>query len=934
MPSGGYGGSWGGGPWGSSGGTPGVDFLALPISSTEIRLKFQARVEDNGTPTNITSYVLDSLELPGTFFLPTLISAKFEDPGNRAVILTYSKPLTYSKYYRIATFGLKTAVGSLDISSLPHQLLSTVQDPPRALTSHLSDVDKITIIFDSNLHASSSAALAATRPSETVGPGTPLVFSSLGTNFIVYTLNPAMVAADEHEIVYSGVISESINSGSSTVPLNLKLRVAVPYSYADIIQAQIINAHIWQSVNNALNLGTYIRVYFNVPMLELDVETIVNWAVTTPGANFISDTSNNLVLDPTVDPIIALATEVLSKFNSHITKYGIHNFGDNGSTIESDDLVKLDRLVALVNDLRVRYEAHRTQVGVHPSGTTFNDLSNILLSPVATDLNTAINLLNEIRTKYEAHRVSTSFHLVADTVNTAAYPIASNLLTAAYLAEDLKRKFNFHRIQFGVHNANDTINVVTAFDPTIFITSPPAINVTTSIAIINEAQTKYLSHLAQNQLHKFNDGINAFVPIVIAPTDEPAARVFLNTVYYPKFGSTMHPVNSHIDSVYTAPITSIRYFDSATFGTPPRDPFYSVAEIRIASQFDVNTPFSLAVTADNATGTSTTNPADETGSITIEPLNFPGESINSNLNSKTSLFVRFNQEAQDSREESSILDSDGIGLQIISINERSSIVNSYFFLDYVIDAYDLYHRIQAVHVVPDTVNVFPGGSRPFVSTNIAAANALKSVLNNHVQSITYHFIADTENLITTPDATDFESLQTLMKSILDSYLSHVVSTSAHKSVSLQSLASGLTDTIEVQFESPKDAEIYTNNLRALTKIIDNANGRNIFHNVDPQSSFIGISSTPQIASAFTEIGLQPTYEEGKFLAPDWIQGFVSKPMRQQELLPSNVAIPGVIIKRLMWINERVIGVSVTDMSSISYNITVTGLFDTTGNPIL
>lgn len=927
MPSGGFGGTWGGGPWGSFGGTPGVDFLALPISSTEIRLKFQARVEDNGTPTNISSYVLDSLELPGSFFLPTLISAKFEDPGNRAVILTYNKPLTYTKYYRIAAFGLKTAIGNLDISSLPHQFLSTVPDPPRAFTSHLSDVDKIVIIFDSNLNASSSVATAAIRPSGTVGPGTPLVFSSLGPNSIVYTLNPVLVAADEHEIIFAGVVSESLNVGASTVPLNLKLRVAVPYSYADMVQAQIINAHVWQSINNALNLGTYIRVYFNVPMLEVDVEDATNWTVTTPGANFISDPSNILILNPLVDPIIAVATEVSTKFNSHISKYGIHNFGENGSTIESDDTVKLDKLVALANDIRIQYEAHRIQSGVHPSGTTLNDLTFILTAPAATDLNSTINLLNDIRTKYILHIASASFHLVIDATNTVAWPVATNIYTAALLVEDLKRKFNFHRTQVGVHTSNDTVNVVTAQDPALFITSPVATNDATSIAIINEAQTKYLNHLILDHLHKFDDGINSFVPVFVSSTDVPTARIILNTSYYPKF-------NSHVDDTYIAPISSIRYFNSGTFGSPPEDPFYSVAEIRIASQFDVNTLFSLVATVDNATSTSTTNPLNETGSITINQLNFPGEVINSNLNSKTALNIRFNQEIKDSREESLILDSNGVGLKILSINEKSSVVNSYFFLDYIIDAYDLYHRVQTVHVVPDTVNTFPGASRPFVSSNIVAANELKSVLNDHIQSITYHYVSDTENLITAPDATDFGSLQILMRAIIDGYLSHVVSTTAHKSVSLQSLASGLTDIISVEFDSPKNDEEYETDLKVLTKIIDNVNGRNVSYNVNAQTSFIGKSQPPSIASAFTEIGLQPTYEEGKFLTPDWIQGFLSKPMRQQELLAANIMIPGVIIKKLMWINERVVGISVIDMSTISYNITVSGLSDKSGNLVI
>jgi hypothetical protein len=926
MPSGGWGGLFGGGPWGGSGGVPGVEFVAHVISSTELRLKFEARVEDDGNPTDITNYILDSFEPFGTYYLPNILSVKFDDPGNRAIIITFEKSLTLNKTYRIQALNLKTAIGGLDISGLPHSFLSTVPDPPRALTSHISGLDTIDIVFDRSVGPTSSSATASIRPSGSTGPGTLLTLvpyvASIPEDHIRFTLNPLMVSANSHEIVFSDVVDESLNVGTNEVDLNLKLRAPSPFGYSEITQAQIIGATV-NRVNNDYLVGTYLLVYFNVPMLPSDITNSANWSISTPGSNVIPDTSNTLLLNPLVDPLVNVANEFKTNFNSHIIKTGIHVTKEFTKNLTFADLVDESNLITLSNDLKRKYEAHRTQSGVHPFVLTrYNDLSNIITSTDAYDVASSIILLNEIKTKYNLHRVNTLFHIVADTTNIVTAANAVDITTAAALAEQIKNKLNYHRTQSGVHTSDDTINVVTAVDAALFITSPTAIDTQTSIDICNEAQNKYLAHLSKSGFHVFEDTINTYIPLVVNPGNVPLARAIFDQYLYTNF-------NIHITDSYQVTITNIRNENFV-----PYDPFYDVAEVRV-DVFDTNTPFNIEVTANNLNSSSITNPANYSGSIGIDSARSISNQFTSNLISKNEFNIRFDKKTLAMNIDQFVLtDPSMLTTPILSIQQRSSVPNAFFMLDHLADVYEI-HRNAVIHYTPDVTNIITTLDRPYLpdlQIIINSSNLIKDIINEHFQSSS-HFSPD-QNLITAPNATDLDSLIVLLSDMETKYLEHIKNHIAHNGESLVYYSTGLFDSISVAFPDLVDDEEYTLNFDATTSVVDNAENTKFESNLVTSASFFGVTQPPAIASALSEIGIKPTYEEGKYLTPDSVLGFISKPLRQKELTSSNIQIPSVIIKNFTWISNRRIATFITNMQNSTYNFTITGITDKAGNDIL
>jgi hypothetical protein len=929
MASGGWGGSFGGGPWGGSGGIPGDEFRAHVISSTQIRLKLDARAEDDGVAETVGSYVLDSLEPVGTYFIPEIVRTYFEDSGNRAIIIDLDKPLTFGKYYRIQVVGLTTAVGGLDISGIPHDIIATVPDPPRAIAAFQSGYDTIDLVFDRPVGPNSTAPAASIRPTEDLpGSGTALAFiawtAALPENHLRFTLPGGMTAADTHVIDFANIIGESLNIGSGAINLELPLRTATSsISYADITQAQIISAHVDQVVNAGLRTGTHIHVYFNMPMLQTDIEDPDNWDIETPTAHLNTDDVDLLVLDPSVDPIIDTANEFKTNFNNHILRDKVHIYGFNRLP-RDEDAVDEGSLIVLANDIRLMYEAHRVEDGVH----TFNDLINVLSSPKAFTLSQTFALLNEIKADYNLHRLDNDFHPIIDVFNTVVSPDATDTPTAATLAEELKRKFNSHRDQPGVHVLDDTINIITASNATLLITAPDATTSQTAIDLVNEAQIKYLEHLLKPGFHTFIDSVNSFTATTIADGDIAATISVLNDDLYPSF-------NTHVQDEYEPIISSIRLLSFERL-----DPFYEVAEV-VLDQFDTRTPYNILVEALDATSTSST--IGSPGIISIGSLRDPASELSyqieneliTHLSTEAKVNFRFDKEVVPPvLDRIKITDPNLVPEAVFSVTPRASLPSLYFFFDHLLTAYDTFHRTQSEHLLADTANVVAVFPTPTLDGVLTAANAFKGIFSGHVFSDDYHYSQDLDNFVSIKDATNFEELAYLAGQIREKYISHVNNATAHSSAVELSFAAKLFDQLHVEFEPPRNEESYS-----ITGIFpylarDNSEDSVIINSLNFNSSFVGVAQPPAIASALPEIGVQPTYEEGKYLKPDTVEGFISKPLRQEPLTTSNIQIPGVVIQKFGWIDDRRLTVFLTDMEEISYNFTLSDLKDKAGNTIL
>ena len=113
-----------------------------------------------------------------------------------------------------------------------------------------------------------------------------------------------------------------------------------------------------------------------------------------------------------------------------------------------------------INKLRDLYEAHRVNTVVHSAP----DLLNPILSPVATDLETAAILLNELKGVVNSHFGDFVVHQVADP-NVAIMVDVTDLQSAMCLLWELKLKFNAHTQNGGsttsVHANYDVANYAT-----------------------------------------------------------------------------------------------------------------------------------------------------------------------------------------------------------------------------------------------------------------------------------------------------------------------------------------------------------------------------------------------------------------------------------------------------------------------------------------
>jgi hypothetical protein len=124
-----------------------------------------------------------------------------------------------------------------------------------------------------------------------------------------------------------------------------------------------------------------------------------------------------------------------------------------------------------------------------------DDNENIIVAPIATEINSSIALASDIRNKLNRHVNRLESHAYQDP-NDLVFLNAVDLSSVVALANTLKYAFNNHRTRlyqiYTVHVTNDTINVVT---------SPDATDQTSVNLLLNEISSKYTLHLVQTGVH-------------------------------------------------------------------------------------------------------------------------------------------------------------------------------------------------------------------------------------------------------------------------------------------------------------------------------------------------------------------------------------------------------------------------------------------------
>lgn len=378
------------------------------LSAYEIRVRFTVRVTDSAL--DLGNYSLTSLAPPGTAVTPSIDDIRFQDEKQRAVILTVSPNMTTGTDYSLELTDVADETGDC-LVNVARNFTANVPAPPKALGAFQSKRGFVDIVFDKPVGPYSSGATFGIRDATVPGPGVPMAQTAWAAEDVPedtlrVSIPGGTPGASRYAIEFSGVTDESVNSSSGFVLLTLSIRSSPPFSLADLLQFQIVDAYVLGVDAEFLRFGI-VRVFWNGPA---DVDTV------SPESQF-------------------------SAFQS-----GPHPEPDELNDITAPDAVDLPTLITLCVDIKAKFNAHLVQEDVHLR----DDLLNAVTSPDPVDLPGCIALLNEAQTSYLAHVTDTNFHIYRDFQNEFVnVPIgAGNLALAISVANlSLKPSFNDHLLE-------------------------------------------------------------------------------------------------------------------------------------------------------------------------------------------------------------------------------------------------------------------------------------------------------------------------------------------------------------------------------------------------------------------------------------------------------------------------------------------------------
>jgi hypothetical protein len=256
----------------------------------------------------------------------------------------------------------------------------------------------------------------------------------------------------------------------------------------------------------------------------------------------------------------------------------------------------------------------------------------------------------------------------------------------------------------------------------------------------------------------------------------------------------------------------------------------------------------------------------------------------------------------------------------------------------------------ATHAKPETVYIvlpinYLVSSE--LSDIITAANLFKTKYNGHV---TGHAHTNPDITVDTPNATDFNSLVTLIDNLRNAFLQHNSSghdtgpngirpqfPGHHLYPGPQIMSAELWTAINVKFDGMLDGETHTVEGPMVDVRFDPRYLRDSTHPFHIDVNFMGVAYRPSLAAALPIPGLMVREDlSGNVnvsLESDSIEIHFSKPMLQSLLQNSNIPITGgsLVVGNIYWKNDRVISTVVTQMENIQYSMSAINLTDKAGN---
>lgn len=542
-------------------------------------------------------------------------------------------------------------------------------------------------------------------------------------------------------------------------------------------------------------------------------------------------------------------------------------------------------------------------------------------------------------------------HPVTDTVNTITAPDASNLATLITLCTDIKAKFNAHLIEPNIHISNDVTNTITSPVPTIL---------SECVTLLNEAQDRYLAHIANTLSHLYSDVENKFSKIVIGSTNQTLAIAVANLSLKTKF-------NVHLSSEQVVPFTVVQS-GVMNYVTSHSSEGVNSYEVRSAYTYftDLHVRMSSAEASIRIEANvpsqdtfSSTSSGDFTGSIVARPYLAPAELHSVTLFTDEAVEVRMTGNVIIPNPSSVSITSSGLPIDVDEVYVTSSLPVLASNINFLIVAFNR-HRTNggsgSGHERDDNTNVISSGLfNSDLPSIISAANNLKDALNGHTQNFggPFHVHAD-PRMVTSPDATDIQSLFRLVKDIGDTYLLHN-SEGPHFQPGYRIYNEILLDTIRIETSSMVDEVQYQINgpIRSSALQIPGSGeigtpfvyysvtytryaGDLTLNKIDLSIPFIGCATRPALASALPKSGLDFGDDGELNFESDQVEVYFSKPMARVVVDPTNLPITGgsIIQKESDWINDRIVSIRVVNMSAIPYSVVALGLTDVAGNAVI
>lgn len=497
-------------------------------------------------------------------------------------------------------------------------------------------------------------------------------------------------------------------------------------------------------------------------------------------------------------------------------------------------------------------------------------------------------------------------HVRTDSINAITAPPASDLGTLIALMNDFKAKYNAHAVTAGVHLKNDLSDLVT---------SPNASDLQTATDLLNEAQQKLLSHFTATGVHEYDDIFNTFTSIIVPPFSLGFAISVANGNLIPAYEGHIAAEYPLVFSAQFPPeigtIADLSHMSISSPGAPKTfpavSPYTYFADLHfVMNSYRPNVNIKATLTSDE--GGSVTNPADYTGSIVARSGGSPAIFVSDSERVDVSISATFDREVVlDSSSSVEFLQDGGIPLPGSGASATASMPGLFWALNQLVFAYATHIQaspsVGAGHQNTDITNIPSYATEPTLESMIAAANSLTDALNAHMSSEFYHYQQDGD-LVRPPVASDEDTLIAVVDRIRSKFLAHNFRLGVHASPGWRIFSARLYDTVRVSSPSMKDGAEYVLSASFRSSYHDNSSGELVTGTFDGRrfgkDFFAGESFQIPISGSAYKPSIASALPrtgivstpDGPRLGTDVIEVFFSKPMRRVPLDSTKLVLTG------------------------------------------